>query len=256
LTTSGALSPRLHSLLSAAPRDEDSAIAEIAANPLMVEQVQGHLERLKREASEPAGEEGIRRVILAYTEVYPQPERSQGQWAMFWAPYVESLADVPLPALEMGMRVWAAMPDSEFLPKPGKLRELARTVANPAVTAYYIAMKAIRAAEERALIDARPQLARHEILALPQIAARAIPSEASRQSVRNMAAQFAEHVQASKPERAALPPNPVTFAPGLHITATMVDHLRRQNPDFDARDKGGPTIWPAEEGEIDPEAFS
>jgi hypothetical protein len=130
LTISAALSPRLRSLLYAGLRDEDSAVEEIARTPLLLDQAQGVTEHLHGQARAPAGEEGVRRVLFAYFEVYPQPTRSNEAWSLWWAPYVETLQGLPLAALEAGMKTWAASPDAEFLPKPGKLRELAMTVRN------------------------------------------------------------------------------------------------------------------------------
>lgn len=256
MTTSDALSPRLRSLLAASPRDEDVAISEIAGSSLMLEQVQGMLEHLRNVAARPAEEMEIRRLIVNLFAIYPQPTRADAEWSSFWAPYVETLEGVCAPAIEAALKTWVADPKSEFLPKPGRLRELAMTVRNPATSAFYIAAKAIRKAEERAKMDSRPQLARHEIQALPELSARAMPTEESRASVRAMAAQFRAQVEERRPERPVLPPTPVTFAPGLHVTEAMAAHLRRKDPDFGARDDGGPTLWPAEDSDPGPEMFS
>jgi hypothetical protein len=256
LTTSDGLSPRLRSLLYAGLRDEDSAVEEIARTPLLLDQAQGITEHLYAQARTPAGESGVRRVLFAYFEVYPQPTRSQEAWSLWWAPYVETLQDLPVVALEAGMKAWTAGADAEFLPKPGRLRELAMTVRNPANAAYLIAYKAGRRAHDLALLAASPQLTRHDIAALPEIKARAMPTEAQRESVRGMSAQFAAQVQANKPERPVLPPTPVAFAPGLHVTEAMVAHIQRQDPDFGARDEGGSSVWPVDEDEIDPGMFS
>lgn len=233
LTTSDALTPRLRSLLAAEPRDEDDAIEEIARNKLLLDQARGFLPELKRRATEAAGIRGLREVMMRYMHVYPQPERTSEEWTLWWFPYEDALANVPQSAIEAGLRAWSLMPDSEFLPKPGKFRELAMSARNPASAAYLIAHKATIRAAQIAAMEAKPQLARHEVHVLPQkLVERAEPTAEQKAHVRAMAAQFRAQVQANKPERPILPPTPVTFAPGTHLSPAMIEAMQRQDPEW------------------------
>ncbi len=97
---------------------------------------------LKAAAKQPAGPEGVREVVGRRLALYPQPDRSDGEWAAWWADYVEALEDVPWGALEAAMAAYVREPDSEFMPKPGRLRDLARNVVCRSVLAYTRALYA------------------------------------------------------------------------------------------------------------------
>lgn len=88
------------------------------------------------EATAEAGPEGVKRVIGRRFELFPQPQRSDLEWSAWWSDYFDVLAEIPEPAIEAGMRAWVRDPDAEFMPKPGKLLELAKTTPNPAVATY------------------------------------------------------------------------------------------------------------------------
>ncbi|PIB91279.1 hypothetical protein CSW62_06635 [Caulobacter sp. FWC2] len=94
------------------------------------------LPALKARATDPAGYHGVKRVIGRRFALFPQPERSDGEWAEFWADYTDVLGDLTEGAVEAAMAAWVRRPDAEFLPKPGKLLELARTTPNRAVRSY------------------------------------------------------------------------------------------------------------------------
>lgn len=100
---------------------------------------------LKAAATQKAGDEGVRDVIGRRFALYQQPQRSDGEWAAWWADYYDTLADVPWQALETAMAAWVADPKSEFLPKPGKLREMAMTTPFRAAKHFGRAQKALTA---------------------------------------------------------------------------------------------------------------
>jgi len=98
---------------------------------------------LRARATQPAGEVGVREVIGRRFAMFPQPDRTDAEWASWWADHFDVLADLSVGALEAAMQAWVKLPDAEFLPKPGKLRELALTTPSRAVGAYQRAKAAM-----------------------------------------------------------------------------------------------------------------
>lgn len=109
---------------------------------------------LEQRATGKAGQAGVREVVGRRFATYPQPERSPGEWAAWWADYFDVLEGVTLAALEAGMRAYIREGSSEFMPKPGKLLELARTTPSNAMRAYG------RAKRVEALLAPRPEAPR------------------------------------------------------------------------------------------------
>ena len=103
----------------------EDAARYIALNPALRDELETTYRRLEHEAKAPAGDEGVKAVIGRRFVLYPQPQRSEGEWVAWWGEYYNLLSDLPLSSVEAAMRAYTARPDSEFLPKPGKLRELA-----------------------------------------------------------------------------------------------------------------------------------
>lgn len=114
------------------------------------------LPALRQVAEAKAGEDGVRRVIAKRFETYPQPQRSDEGWAAWWADYFDVLADLSLASLEAGMRAYVALSDSEFMPKPGKLRELAFSAPCRALQRLHRATIAIQMAEQPAPVTPAP----------------------------------------------------------------------------------------------------
>jgi hypothetical protein len=137
------------SALLEAEGSPDDACRRIIADPDLLSETRAVLPQLERTATDKAGTDGARRVIANRFELYPQPQRSEAQWATWWADYFDALSEVPLASLEAGMRAWVAKPDSEFMPKPGQLRELAFTAPCRSLGRYYRAKRAIQMAEEK-----------------------------------------------------------------------------------------------------------
>lgn len=186
LTTSPELSPELTSLLNSW-HNADEAIAEISNSPALFHEAQRALPALKDHATGRAGEAGVKAVIGRRFALFPQPARSDGEWAMWWADYYEVLATVPLCALEAGMAAYVKLIDSEFMPKPGRLLELSRMTPNRGVQAYERAAKAVTGKEAE---RARPE-----------------PTETEKAQVKRMLAGFQAKV-AERTVATARPPLP------------------------------------------------
>lgn len=116
-----ALSPELTALLDGSP----DGIEWIAQNRALLVETEAALPALQHVATVKAGRDGVKAVVGRRFALYPQPQRSDAEWAAWWADYFDVLEGVPLASLEAAMRAYVADPESEFIPKPGRLRELA-----------------------------------------------------------------------------------------------------------------------------------
>lgn len=187
------------------------------------------------EIAKPCGGEVVKAILQPLVVVYGLPPGAKA--SAFWAEYVKALDDLPREALQKAADDYAKSAQAEFFPKPGPLRQLALKHAEPMLKAAHRARKA----SEKLPSDVPP------------------PTAEGKDAVRRMLAEFHANVderKAIQPKRPIPPPTPVTFAPGLHVTAAMVEHLQRQDPDFGARDEGGSSVWPVDEDETDPGMFS
>lgn len=127
--------------------DPDGAAKMIADTWAMREKARALLPTLLDQAQRKAGEEGVKRVIARRFATYPQPERSEEEWAAWWADYVDTLADLPLACLEAAMRAFLGSTGAEFMPKPWKLRELAEITPSRALQRYQRARRALQIAD-------------------------------------------------------------------------------------------------------------
>jgi hypothetical protein len=109
----------------------------------MLAEARRALPALKADAERPAGKAGVARVIGRRLSTYPPREMSEGAWAAWWADYHDACGDIPEGALEAGMKAWIKAPESDFLPKPGRLRSLALNASTPAAVAYERAKAAV-----------------------------------------------------------------------------------------------------------------
>lgn len=121
---------------------------EIVTSPGMLAEAREALPALKARAMAPASRETIMEAIARRFALFPQPHRSEEEWAAWWGAYFEALDGITAGAVEVAMAAWVKLPDSEFLPRPGKLRELASMTPNRDVRAYTRA---------KAAIDYRPE---------------------------------------------------------------------------------------------------
>ena len=104
--TSPVLSPGLSGLLARA-RSRSEFCAIIRIEPGLAVEIAGQLPAMERAATGHAGESGVKAVIARRFALYPQPPRSEGEWAEWWAAYVDVLVDTPLASLEAAMRTVA-----------------------------------------------------------------------------------------------------------------------------------------------------
>lgn len=146
------------------------AIDVISKSPILLRQAEDIAPLLRQEARRPATIDQIKAIVGSRFALFPQPERSAGEWDMWWADYLSTLEGLTPAAIEAGMAAWVRSIDAEFMPKPGKLRELATTT--PATSKWTRAAERIRKA-----IPVEP------MVALPA-------PEAPRPSKEDMAAQM------------------------------------------------------------------
>lgn len=187
-TVCAEFSPGLKSLLQLG--DTASAIDHLAHTPVMLAEVQRALPSIEVLATFPAGPSGVRRV-LAPALVLFRLDMSEGEWGVWWKTYIELLEDLPETALEAGLKAHLRSPDAEFMPKPGKLRELALTTANTAAQMLERARGALRRAH---------------------IAEEHRGPPVSREQVDRMLAGYRQNVAERKAMEAALRPQPPNTA--------------------------------------------
>ena len=96
----------------------------------------------------------MKRVVGRRLAIFPAMEMSDGEWAAWWGDYVGTLGDLPEAAIELGMRAYIREPKAEFMPKPGRLRELARGCVTTA-SAMHARAKASVDAVQRLTIPPR-----------------------------------------------------------------------------------------------------
>jgi hypothetical protein len=159
--TKGLSTPLSEQLLN--EPSSERAIAEIALTPALRDEARAILPALQAKATRRAGMEGVRNVIGRRIGLYPMPDMGEGAMKEWWGAYFDVLSDVPLASLEAAMRAWVAKPDSQFMPKPGQLRQLALSTPSAAIQAYERAKAAVErptpkvinpveAAERRAMV--------------------------------------------------------------------------------------------------------
>lgn len=173
------LSEALTSLLDSAG-SPDRAVAEILAQSVLVAEARQALPALQHVATAKAGREGVKAVVGKRFALYPQPQRSDGEWAAWWEAYFDVLGDVPLASLEAAMRAYQADPQSEFMPKPGRLRELAFTTPCRSLLRYMRAKRVVDIADAPPQIQGPKPDAADVKAMLAEFNARAMPDENAR----------------------------------------------------------------------------
>ena len=141
-----ALSPALLQLLDS-DGDPDAAVRSIAHTLAMREEARAALPALKAVAEHRAGEEGVFAVVSRRFASLGKPNLSEAEWRNWWADYYDACADLPLASLEAGMRAWVANPEAQFIPKAGKLRELAETAPSQTLLRYQRCKRAVMLAD-------------------------------------------------------------------------------------------------------------
>lgn len=149
MKTCDALSQGLRLLLTHETTTAD-AVAGIVANPALHAECKAALPALldaKDRALTKTGPDDVKRVLVPALTIYPQPDRTEREWAQWWSVYIETLSDIPARAVSEAMRLWLRSP-AGFMPKPGELRDWALKVPCPE---YQIAHRAKLAAESPAV---------------------------------------------------------------------------------------------------------
>lgn len=168
----------------------------IESSPNLLAECERAIPVLRHEASRGSTSAEIIAVLSKRFALFPQPDRTDGEWTAWWADYIQALEDMPPAAIEAGMAEYVRQVDSEFFPKPGRVRELARTVPNKMVRACQIAEWAVRrAADTLAAEETR-------VVGHPE------PTEAEKASIRTMLASFQREMAARAPirKKPELPP--------------------------------------------------
>ncbi len=124
------LSKPLASWLLDEPTDA-KAVDVIAKSEMLRSEAAMAMPALRAAALRPASESEVRDIIGSRFATYPQPERDTGETAAFWADYFDALDGLTPAQIEAGMKAHVADPKSEFLPKPGRLADLARQSTTP-----------------------------------------------------------------------------------------------------------------------------
>ncbi len=195
---------------------KDSGPMAIAADPAIHAEAKRVWPALRELAIAPAGEAGVMRPVAKRFALFPQPERTEPEWRAWWSAYVDALSDLPEAAIELALQAYVREPDAEFLPKPGRIRDLARQARTPA------AIAAERCATAAAYT---PPVGIGREHALEPERRRPTPEERA-EAVR-LAAEFCEQVEARRPK----PVDPIRFRAKTDdrgITAEMRELLARQ----------------------------
>jgi hypothetical protein len=137
---------------------DHKAISTIAASEILRREAEAAMPALRAAALRPATRDEIKRIVGQRFELFPQPKRDDGQWAAWWADYFDALEGLTPFAVEAGMAAWVRSPEAEFMCKPGKLAELAKTTANVNrwAKAHYRAEHATAPAREAAVQPSEP----------------------------------------------------------------------------------------------------
>lgn len=107
------------------------AVKAIAASDLLRGEAAMMLPVLRQAALRPATMDEIQMILKPRFETLGvKTDRTPEQWAVWWADYADALEGLPAAAIEAGIRAYLKQPGAEFMPKPGKLRELASATPN------------------------------------------------------------------------------------------------------------------------------
>lgn len=205
------LSKPLTSWLLDEPTDA-KAIDVIAKSDLLRSEAAIVMPALRAAALRPATEAEIRDIIGSRFATYPQPERDTGETAAFWADYFDALGGLTPAQIEAGMKAHVADPKSEFLPKPGRLADLARQGTSPGrwTRAYTRARAAVVQAQAASAKPDEP-VVKHSAEEVQAMMAETLAALSETPTARALAAR-----------RAAQRPTPSAPLPaGSHMSAAM-----------------------------------
>lgn len=104
------------------------AVSEIAGDPALKAEAERFLPALQARA-QGCGDEAVIKALRPLVLLYGIPEAAKADG--YWDPYLKALSGVPAKALSAAIDEYAALPDSNFFPKPGPLKALADRQAEP-----------------------------------------------------------------------------------------------------------------------------
>lgn len=196
------------------PNAASDAVSTIARTHALRTELVCRMPDLERAATAKAGEEGVMRVVGRRFATLGKPKLTDGEWDAWWSDYFEVLADLPTSALESGMAAYVRDPESEFLPKPGRLRQLALATPNRAAKALARGRQVL--AYQAPVHPVYPEKAR-----TPEL--HPMPSEERRR----MAAEALAMLKASRPEKPDAPPVRPTHGAVDHTGLTREMRVQR-----------------------------
>lgn len=190
----------------------------MSRSEILMREAEEKIPEMRRAALRPATAEEVRTIIGSRFALFPQPQRSEGMAAAFWADYCEALSDLTPAQIEGGMKAHIADPEAEFLPKPGRLAELARKSFTPG--RWTRAINRVTAAQRAIAANAPP-------IPAPEKAKGLSPS---RDEMEAIMADFHAKMRAKEPpapqKRRPAPPCGKP-APGSAMTPEMAALLNR-----------------------------
>lgn len=188
------------------------AIDVIAKSDILRGEAAMAMPALRVAALRPATEAEVRDIIGSRFATYPQPERDTGETAAFWADYFDALGGLTPAQIEAGMKAHVADAKSEFLPKPGRLADLARQSTSPGrwTRAYTRARAAVVQAQSASAKPAEP-LVKHSAEEVRSMVAETLAALSETPTAKALAAR-----------RAARRPTPAAPLPaGSHMSVAM-----------------------------------
>lgn len=121
------------------PVSADEIVRRIARTPALLDEVREVAPRLAARQT-PCGPEGVMAVLLPLKSVYGLGDRSEAEWATFWAAYIDALDVLPAECLAEAVIVWNRTGDR--FPVPAQLFKLARAEQTKLQMAAWRAKKA------------------------------------------------------------------------------------------------------------------
>lgn len=197
--------------------DEPSdAIAErvIAESEVLRSQATMMMPALRQEALRPASHDDIVSIIKSREQTFGdlRTARTEVEWAAFFADYFEALDGMTASSIEAGMVAYIALPDSQWVPKPGKLAHMART--SNACGRFARAYNRARAAVEKARTLSAPAPVAQVEKPDPEVVKAQLAD-----TLEKLTARDTLHQAAKKARRRPTPSAPLP--PGSYMSAAM-----------------------------------
>lgn len=169
---------------------------------MLLAEAKASLPAIRDSATAPAGPAGVAKVISSLFVTFPQPQRSEAEWATFWADYNAVLSGCSLSSLEAARGACLHNGKFEFLPKPGKFLELARMTDNRAARAYDRARQAVEFSEPVARESVGPAAMAELLAPIGRKPVEKTPAEKA--AVKAAMRRFIEQDDARKAKEAAI----------------------------------------------------